>query len=700
MIIDYTKIPFSWQELNTKLGDCASTRDVKKAFSLEGTSLTDLVNRILYPMRSYDPDPVGGELLLNQLKRLYPDLQGDENRAFYELQQKILLQSNCLRPEAKEIAEPSEPPQVKVFRFLEDFRIKEELISFDAYLECASKAVQNVSKDRCEEALLVHSKTSSLSEPKGLQLMLSYLLAEKEYVQRAINLLEGMEKLHEMDLRYREGADRIISLSLCEETRLYDVTELAGEECDFWVSLSSYIDFRKMGERVFVYFPPLFRTEHDKGAILHHWQQIADNHSHPKLREIASKLILGFEFSQMITHHTQQMRDFPPYISKWMKLLNSFSSQFYQDVFLLMISPFCRLLDIRLSKFFCDGLKQERFQIFQVDVVREMKKIIRYWQDHQCYQENLYHHAYNELRGRIKGSGKQKRNLLQFTKYLMGNSAADLLPERYRESAEEQRKGIRRVKQKPFQSPQATPKMIKSAKKAVSSSSSPTASSLSSSSSASSSCSSSSSSSSSSEAIMSVFSYSPPSLSEFPGEPFPFFLDKRVARWDEHPFGELLTQEAFPEYWQLGVEFQELEHLFHSPHYLVDRFFHLGIDSLWNSHDRESERKVIPAEIAYKGKVYRGYLAYAIDKTSRICYHRYFSRQIDKDFLCQIIRKSFDQVDFPDLQHTARCKHIPEGRIVKCDSDTMVQIHPLFGTVLIEDRLRGVKIKLFKTSFL
>lgn len=120
----------------------------------------------------------------------------------------------------------------------------------------------------------------------------------------------------------------------------------------------------------------------------------------------------------------------------------------------------------------------------------------------------------------------------------------------------------------------------------------------------------------------------PPQL---PGQPFPYKLDPRVARWDKHPFGVALPEEEFSSFFNLRAERQQLHHIFHAPHPFVDRLF---LDM-----GREG---IIPGVIHYNGKSYFGSFEYAVNLKIKSCYHRYFTQKI-KD------AKALYKAEFPSL---------------------------------------------------
>lgn len=188
-----------------------------------------------------------------------------------------------------------------------------------------------------------------------------------------------------------------------------------------------------------------------------------------------------------------------------------------------------------------------------------------------------------------------------------------------------------------------------------------------------------------------------------PGQDFPYLYDKRVMRWHEHLFGDPLSPEIFPEYADKPLVYQQRMHVFHMLHPFVDRFLHLAIKSSWSntSHQRQDTWEVIPAEISFKGRTYRGCISYCTDPETKVCYHKFFSQQFEKTILRGVIRKAFDDQDFPEVHHSLKVSQMSPKPSFYGDQTQRVNclIDPLFGNVTLIDLNKEITIKLFNTHF-
>lgn len=718
-MIDWKKIPFSWGELNDKLVSCHTPEQLSQIFPLRSIDLAAFIEMIRYPIESYDLNFSAWVAFQQHVKRLYPSAALSE--PFNQLQEKVKRQFSRLlaaqNPDCRTLAQSSTPAKRVIQMTVQDDSglIKKEGMTVSEYLQFMLPQVTVEGDERFKQLLALQPPSSNKEKAATLQFILSYLLAEIQFMKTILAHVEGMERLHEMEGRYREGA-QIVRLNRLQETRLYDITEdfEGSEECDFWMSLSPYIDFRQVNGRACLYFPLLFKQEHARITILNHLRQVQESATHHKVRDIADKLWIGLEFQQMIDKEMEPIREMYKMIRKWMC---SFSTS-WSETLEMHTSPFLYLIGNRLNAYLQSGINPDECRI-QIEAISEFREIITTWKEHKNFQEDLYKAAYNELIAiiRVQKSIAQRKVFLSYTKTLLGDSNSDVFPKDFHElqpmpfkatssseacsssstpSPTKPKLRRRSIKERQKLKSQTTskkkisvraeplPPIVTETTSCCSSSSEPiqmvketTASS-----------------SSSSEPL-------PPSLilESLPGQSFPYIFSKRVARWDDHPFGEPLPAELFPEYQECDLPNQILQQLFHAPHPLINRFLHLAIEGIWKNRTREQEdlRKVIPAEISFNGRYYRGFIAYGIDANTKICYHRCFSHRIGRDFLYQAVQKIFDENDFPELNLAVKRKPSKERKVVQLDSTT-IQVHPLFGSVMIEDHLRKVTIKLFKSG--
>ncbi len=182
--------------------------------------------------------------------------------------------------------------------------------------------------------------------------------------------------------------------------------------------------------------------------------------------------------------------------------------------------------------------------------------------------------------------------------------------------------------------------------------------------------------------------------------PFPYDYHPRVERWHQHPISEPLSPTDFPEYVENPLEYQQRMHLFHALSPAVDQFFEAWAIKSRRKNKTTGEQDswdIIPAEIAFKEKVYRGIIAFATNKR-KICYHKCFTEHIESEVIANIIQGRFDKFDFPDLRISQEIlsKQKKSKRLLK--SEEAITIDSILGTAEIINSNQGYKIKLFSTS--
>jgi hypothetical protein len=188
---------------------------------------------------------------------------------------------------------------------------------------------------------------------------------------------------------------------------------------------------------------------------------------------------------------------------------------------------------------------------------------------------------------------------------------------------------------------------------------------------------------------------------ELPGTPFLYTYDQRVERWHSHSFGTPLSEDIFPEYFTQKPPRQQLMHVFHALNPLVDRFLHLAITSDWINKKNETDLwEVIPAEVSFKGNIFRGVISYCTDPKTKNCYHKFFSEMSDQKIVEGIVQKTFNANDFPDLQTSTLITKQKNTLKPKQEKDlkTSWVIDPIFGNVIIQDAEKNLTIKLFNTK--
>lgn len=182
--------------------------------------------------------------------------------------------------------------------------------------------------------------------------------------------------------------------------------------------------------------------------------------------------------------------------------------------------------------------------------------------------------------------------------------------------------------------------------------------------------------------------------------PFPYKYALRVERWRQYEIGKSLPQEDFPEYADKSLEYQELTHIFHFLSPLVDQLFEDWAIRSQRKNATTGEMDywdIIPAEIKFKGEVYRGVITYATNK-QKICYHRCFTKYVETEIITNIIKKTFDKFDFPDLQTFGQILSQSKKRKPIVVSNEQIQIDSILGTAEIINFNSNYQIKLFKST--
>jgi hypothetical protein len=212
---------------------------------------------------------------------------------------------------------------------------------------------------------------------------------------------------------------------------------------------------------------------------------------------------------------------------------------------------------------------------------------------------------------------------------------------------------------------------------------------------------------------------------------FFFKIAPRVNRWLEHPFGELLSKDKFPEYAHYSLFYQKLMHRLHgfSP-VLFHQFYDVGIKTTWQNilTDHQDTCYLIPAEMQFSNQKIRGVISLAID-ASGVCYHRYFKRFreqeilekfrgyefnaqdfIEKETDCQKlidtfpeleinkrISQAFESVDYPHLQQAKKIKS-PFLLNPYLSQKEEYKIDPVFGSVYLTDPEKEMTLVLFQVE--
>lgn len=173
--------------------------------------------------------------------------------------------------------------------------------------------------------------------------------------------------------------------------------------------------------------------------------------------------------------------------------------------------------------------------------------------------------------------------------------------------------------------------------------------------------------------------------SAFPGKEPQFQKHQRVSKWE-------LQTVKFLDPFSMELEEELLQHIFHIPHPLVDRFIHLGIKDQRDALDCIT----IPAEITINDVISKGSIGYTFTAQG-LCFHRHFTRNtIEKQK-----KEAVSYVHFPEIGH-ANAKPLPSAYIplYKCwitedEAANVTMQHKQVAYYAGEKKEYAVSIKLF-----
>lgn len=184
-------------------------------------------------------------------------------------------------------------------------------------------------------------------------------------------------------------------------------------------------------------------------------------------------------------------------------------------------------------------------------------------------------------------------------------------------------------------------------------------------------------------------------------EIFPYQYAKRVERWHLHSLGEPLPEDCFPDYYSKPLEYQKKMHIFHRLSPSINYFLHYGIQEKATLNGEERLFVKLPSYLEYDQKTFKGIITYGINLSQRICYHKFFSEKIESnsDYLKEIFKKSFETIEYPDLQQSQST--LLHKKIEKVSPSEEVNINPIWGITTFTNQKENVSIKIINaTSFL
>lgn len=131
-------------------------------------------------------------------------------------------------------------------------------------------------------------------------------------------------------------------------------------------------------------------------------------------------------------------------------------------------------------------------------------------------------------------------------------------------------------------------------------------------------------------------------LETLPGKEPQFQKHPRVSKWEQQTV-------KFLDPFSMELEEELLQHIFHIPHPLVDRFVHLGIKGIREGLDCIT----IPAEFTINEMTFKGSVGYTFT-SGGLCFHRHFT----KNTIEEQKKEAVSYVHFPEIGH-ANAKSLP-----------------------------------------
>ena len=553
--------------------------------------------------------------------------------------------------------------------------------------------------ERLNEALAKEDCSSSEKRASRLQIILTLLLFEVNLMKYTRDFVKAAYKMQELQAKLREGSALIVRLSPYDEVTLFEIPLKIDNSDEFalWLNLSPYFSLRKKGERHFACFVPL--EEGNINQLLMKLRQFQTVNENAKIQAIVEKLLswldVQLEFQSMLDE-SQRLDSYLVKVQRSLLVKEKYAPSLEKTV-----TPGSYILGSLLRNHFA-AWRKDKVRDLPVDHLNDLRQTISFGETHRSQQRTLFAFIKKELDGHISPfRGQTKITFLKkYTRNLIGegNQEGEVIttypseeailglpssipepesplppktikPKEPQKKKREQEKKEEKVRQE-GRFPQRAP-------------ADPVKTDI--------------------EIEEKEFSPETPSPSPVPfrslGETFPYPFDERVERWRRHTFGEPLPPEDFPEYQDMSLSHQVLMHVFHHPHDVVDRFLSMAIQGSWPTALKKQEnlRFVIPCEIIFRSKTYRGFMSYAVDRETHLCYHCCFTERVDADILSDVIFQTFKENDFPELALAVSTLRAPKQTPTSI-ADAKVIEDAIFGNVTIHVRSKDLTIKLFKTT--
>lgn len=722
MMHNFQALPLSLNALITQMEQCKDLKDLAGLVGLksaqdEKITLEKFLHGMEFPVESYsDLTNENFKKFVGRVRVLFP-LQNEREKAIFSLFRE--------RIEEKIVAvnrnTVSLPTLYTGTVLVQNTSIAISM-TFEGWIKQAEELLSHPPEIRLADALSLVTPPSASKKANMLQIILSLLVMEQQAMQLIQNYAAiGLESI-ECTQKSREGSAKVLRLNAVREVTLFELPSSLDEPEAFasWLSLCPYLEIREHEGKSYACIVPIEKWKVDASFIESQLHLLRSRTTDSSVLFLIDKIFLFHKkdaLDKKLYIAALEQKKFRHFIEESLLVRETFPSDLEARVTPIgyqTLTFFKKHLERMLTKSLQD-LPKEDFEQFDV--------LARRMQVHQAQQEAFYEFAYQALKT-IVSRARDRRSFIHHMKNLF------VAPE----NASLALKDSIKVEPKPaVAAPKPTgltgSKIPKSSQKKIGKKHTAFAREDSRVMKVEESSTSSTSSSTRSQenfsllqpdvvrieeeheaevvevvqcakALSAIPLTSDKSAStQLPGQAFPYTFAERVARWHHYPFGTLLPAAEFPEYSAQSPQFQEKMHVYHVLHPFVDRFLGLGIQAKWiNRRDQKEDlRIVIVAEVAYKCERKRGVIVYTINVETGECYHKFFSEKIDRDILCQVITKTFDENDFPELKSailsTQQRKAIP----VQMLSGT-ITVDPVFKYVDIRNPSQNLHIRLLKVE--
>ncbi len=708
----FSTYPISLGMLNLRLDSCQSLQHISANFAFskndnEELTFSIFIKSIKYLIISYkDLTFQSWAEFKKNITRVFPS---EHNcKAFKNLEDEVTLEFYKIYPH--------------LFKKIENK--KPDSLPFKKFIDC----IEISPKNRLNLAFQIENAESPLEKQCILSQILDFLKIETDAIAYISRYLKALIELAELRKFLREGCDRVLRISKERELTLYEIPAKIEEtdEFFFWIQMSSHIELSYDGDKLFASLKFHIENKDSQEELEKHLEEIKKSTLNEKIHFLINKSLTCFKYLKMGTSPKGCVSALIKFLSH---VLEYYSENKISHQLEGITAPCGHHLLVSIDQHL-KGLKVSKPIEDLIEELYDVKKLIQLRELEKSFQFKYFDFVFKQLKILEKENPSFNKTSIPFEiglleqldksydSFKINSKLSSILTNSFVDNSAKTGSTISSSTAMPVSIPKKSNKKkvqkVDRKKKCATSNKArenfkaihiqekvdldveikenqnsildikeeakndvnlclP----------------------SSNKREIHIEIIPQPNL--MPGEEFPFNLNQRVKRWDDHSFGELLTEVEFPEYFDKDLVYQKLMHIFHAPHHLVDRFIlSHGIQGKWLNVQKNQEdiRYMIPAEITWGKRKYRGMIVYAIDSMSQSCYHRFFTEMKDYDVLYQAVNKVFNENDFPELRNVGSLEGSSSSKPNLIDHSS---VRFDSGSVIIDDHKRGVMIKLFKS---